>query len=397
MEDEAPTTKKRERDEESWSKSCKKAKFGLNTVVTRTASRVGPQYQVSPEVVRWSGWRGYEALPRETSSGRRTRGTREPRRFGRVLARLEEKEWSRATRGGEWSEWSLEPVLGNSGRKVRLSKGSNLLGRTRETQLADAKLSRRHCEVAVDEDGVFLTPLYSHSDCISVNDATLRRNGPKRRLERGDIVKLWHGKYAYRLVKPQQSRRSVEQQDVASTPLECVGHSLWTPPKKGDARARRLAVLDRFGEPCGELDILAAVDSGLEPKRSLTPSPTSAQLAALHKVLVKHRKHFKYASLDLECDLADLVDLYYAVFKPRYRHYDKFKDDMDALHRRKATENHERNFVVPDDGNADECHVCKKGGELLCCDHCPRAFHLYCCDLTHVPDGDWTCPVCAPA
>uniref|UniRef100_A0A3P8SGC1 Autoimmune regulator n=1 Tax=Amphiprion percula TaxID=161767 RepID=A0A3P8SGC1_AMPPE len=46
--------------------------------------------------------------------------------------------------------------------------------------------------------------------------------------------------------------------------------------------------------------------------------------------------------------------------------------------------------------NDDECAVCKDGGELICCDGCPRAFHLTCLDppLTSIPNGTWQCERC---
>ncbi|XP_062413847.1 autoimmune regulator [Pungitius pungitius] len=46
--------------------------------------------------------------------------------------------------------------------------------------------------------------------------------------------------------------------------------------------------------------------------------------------------------------------------------------------------------------NDDECAVCKDGGELICCDGCPRAFHLTCLDppLTSIPSGTWRCERC---
>ncbi|KAL2082105.1 hypothetical protein ACEWY4_021923 [Coilia grayii] len=48
------------------------------------------------------------------------------------------------------------------------------------------------------------------------------------------------------------------------------------------------------------------------------------------------------------------------------------------------------------DINDDECAVCKDGGELICCDGCPRAFHLGCLDppLTCIPSGSWRCGLC---
>lgn len=31
--------------------------------------------------------------------------------------------------------------------------------------------------------------------------------------------------------------------------------------------------------------------------------------------------------------------------------------------------------------NEDYCGVCRNGGELLCCDTCPKVYHLHC----HIP------------
>ncbi|XP_004842544.1 autoimmune regulator isoform X8 [Heterocephalus glaber] len=46
--------------------------------------------------------------------------------------------------------------------------------------------------------------------------------------------------------------------------------------------------------------------------------------------------------------------------------------------------------------NEDECAVCRDGGELICCDGCPRAFHLACLSppLREIPSGTWRCSCC---
>ncbi|KAM5281206.1 autoimmune regulator [Ctenodactylus gundi] len=46
--------------------------------------------------------------------------------------------------------------------------------------------------------------------------------------------------------------------------------------------------------------------------------------------------------------------------------------------------------------NEDECAVCRDGGELICCDGCPRAFHLACLSppLREIPSGTWRCCCC---
>ncbi|NXV23670.1 AIRE regulator, partial [Cepphus grylle] len=51
---------------------------------------------------------------------------------------------------------------------------------------------------------------------------------------------------------------------------------------------------------------------------------------------------------------------------------------------------------APHQENEDECAACGDGGELICCDGCPRAFHLACLvpPLPRVPSGMWQCSSC---
>ncbi|KAJ6701519.1 PROTEIN CHROMATIN REMODELING 4 [Salix koriyanagi] len=49
------------------------------------------------------------------------------------------------------------------------------------------------------------------------------------------------------------------------------------------------------------------------------------------------------------------------------------------------------------DGYYYECVICDLGGNLLCCDSCPRVYHLQCLDppLKRIPMGKWQCPKCS--
>lgn len=51
--------------------------------------------------------------------------------------------------------------------------------------------------------------------------------------------------------------------------------------------------------------------------------------------------------------------------------------------------------------NKDFCEACGYGGNLLCCDGCPKAFHLECLDppMTEgdLDDRDWFCQECGVA
>ncbi|XP_066922859.1 transcription intermediary factor 1-alpha-like isoform X1 [Clytia hemisphaerica] len=46
--------------------------------------------------------------------------------------------------------------------------------------------------------------------------------------------------------------------------------------------------------------------------------------------------------------------------------------------------------------NEDYCGVCRNGGELLCCDTCPKVYHLHCHipSLHALPSDSWSCYLC---
>lgn len=47
--------------------------------------------------------------------------------------------------------------------------------------------------------------------------------------------------------------------------------------------------------------------------------------------------------------------------------------------------------------NDSYCWVCHDGGDVLCCDQCPRVFHLQCSGLQKSPDdedNEWFCSIC---
>ncbi|XP_061181390.1 E3 ubiquitin-protein ligase TRIM33-like isoform X1 [Saccostrea echinata] len=52
-----------------------------------------------------------------------------------------------------------------------------------------------------------------------------------------------------------------------------------------------------------------------------------------------------------------------------------------------------------DDPNEDYCAVCQNGGDLLCCDKCPKVYHLKCHipELKEFPSDEWQCTLCTKA
>merc|ERR1719318_583335 len=61
-------------------------------------------------------------------------------------------------------------------------------------------------------------------------------------------------------------------------------------------------------------------------------------------------------------------------------------------------EDHPRSESGFDEGqnNEDYCGVCRNGGQLLCCDTCPKVYHLNCHipALSDLPRDSWSCGLC---
>ncbi|KAK7261284.1 hypothetical protein RIF29_27593 [Crotalaria pallida] len=49
---------------------------------------------------------------------------------------------------------------------------------------------------------------------------------------------------------------------------------------------------------------------------------------------------------------------------------------------------------LSNDDNDDLCSICQDGGDLLCCDGCPRTFHIDCVPLPCIPSDPWYCKYC---
>ncbi|KAK7162912.1 hypothetical protein R3I93_007072 [Phoxinus phoxinus] len=77
-------------------------------------------------------------------------------------------------------------------------------------------------------------------------------------------------------------------------------------------------------------------------------------------------------------------------------------DETAGVHKAQTAHNYSHQQGEPStrvmdvEHNDDECAVCKDGGELICCDGCPRAFHLTCLvpPLASIPSGTWRCQLC---
>mmetsp|Transcript_27235 Transcript_27235/g.40196 ORF Transcript_27235/g.40196 Transcript_27235/m.40196 type:complete len:95 (-) Transcript_27235:1255-1539(-) len=47
-----------------------------------------------------------------------------------------------------------------------------------------------------------------------------------------------------------------------------------------------------------------------------------------------------------------------------------------------------------DDDRYTLCTYCGYGGEMICCERCPRVAHIRCANLKEIPEDDWFCYEC---
>uniref|UniRef100_A0A087XQI7 Tripartite motif containing 66 n=1 Tax=Poecilia formosa TaxID=48698 RepID=A0A087XQI7_POEFO len=102
-------------------------------------------------------------------------------------------------------------------------------------------------------------------------------------------------------------------------------------------------------------------------------------------------KSYQNKTSDHKC-LHDFCDI--RSTKSEVSHF--YGNDLNLKNNVQLKTSNQRKQDVDEMESEDFCAVCLIGGELLCCDRCPKVFHLSCHvpPLLSFPTGDWVCSVC---
>ncbi|CAH8320404.1 unnamed protein product [Eruca vesicaria subsp. sativa] len=145
----------------------------------------------------------------------------------------------------------------------------------------------------------------------------------------------------------------------------------WVMKQKRRKLPSILDLLDRKGDTSAAIDSQEYTSSDMPTKHQLkagsTPERTSKRKG---QSLPENNNSLAFGSLE-------------------YTSSDKLSTDLTPEQTSSKRKGH--------DGNYFECVICDLGGDLLCCDSCPRTYHTECLTppLKRIPNGKWICPKCS--
>ncbi|KAF5727483.1 hypothetical protein HS088_TW22G01176 [Tripterygium wilfordii] len=118
-----------------------------------------------------------------------------------------------------------------------------------------------------------------------------------------------------------------------------------------------------------------------------------AYYARGHKLLVGYKKRFGIICTCCDSEVSPSTFEAHAGCASRRKPYlHIYTSNGVSLHELSISLSKDQRFSTND--NDYLCHYCYNGGNLLCCDGCPRAFHPECLFLPDIPCGTWYCKFC---
>lgn len=142
--------------------------------------------------------------------------------------------------------------------------------------------------------------------------------------------------------------------------------------------------------------------------RAVRPGPVKFRKVGIRIWTDLQTMHQIWTSLakdSISCSAVALVTIVYCEIINNYckKTHQSSDDEVDKPSKRRRTESDTERSSSSDQqeeiAHDDECFVCSDGGNLVCCESCPRVAHPKCIGLSvrpmqGVPRGDWYCEEC---